>query len=194
MIVSVPSSALGREPVTGASRKAMPRSARRSPMSRLAAGETVDMSMARPPSARPSAAPPSPNSTSSTWGASGTIVITVPAAAAASAGEPATVTLSCSAASASAFSAVRFQATTSMPSRARLAAIGAPMMPRPRKAVLCSVLATSATSGGLDPQTVSSVQGARSLRGQLLAVHAVAPALARLAAVGARAARGGGAR
>ncbi len=93
----------------------MPRSARRSPKPRLAAGETVDMSMARPPSPRPSAAPPSPNSTSSTWGASGTMVITVPAAAAASAGEPATVTLSNSPASASAFPAVRFQATTSMP-------------------------------------------------------------------------------
>ena len=77
MIVSVPSSAFGREPVTGASRNAAPRSLRRrSARARDALGAIVDMSTARSIIDRPSAAPSGPNSTSSTSGPSGTIVTT----------------------------------------------------------------------------------------------------------------------
>ena len=137
MIVSVPSSAFGRDPVTGASRNISPRSPSRSPIDRLALGAIVDMSTASPPSGRPSAAPSSPSSTASTSGTSGTIEIAMPAAAAPAA-VSATVTLSCSPASSSARSRVRFHATTSIPARARLAAIGRPMIPRPRKPIRSS--------------------------------------------------------
>src|SRR5215210_4319771 len=61
------------------------------------------------------------------------------------------------------------------------------MMPRPRKATR-SRSAMSATSGGLDPQPITGAQRTGGLRGDLLAVHEVAPARSRLAAV--RPARG----
>src|SRR5215211_441218 len=146
MIVSVPSSALGRDPVTGASRKPMPRSLRRPPMAREAVGAMVDMSMQRPPSAIPAPAPSSPKRTASTWGVSGTIEIAVPASRAAWAGVGAALAPN-SAANRSVLAASRVQTLTSKPARARLAAIGRPMMPKPRNATR-SALAMSAISFG----------------------------------------------
>ena len=115
MMVSVPSSALGREPVTGASRNAAPRSSlRRSAIDREALGAIVDMSIARLTIDRPSAAPSRPNSTSSSSGESGSIVIASWAPEVAPPGVAATRTLSpgCSAANSSARSRVRFQTVT----------------------------------------------------------------------------------
>ena len=106
MIVSVPSSAFGREPDTGASRNDTPSSASRSPMARAAVGAMVDMSIAKAPSPSPCTAPCSPSNTSSTCGASGTIVITTDAPSAASRGVAAALA-PCSSANRSAFSLVR---------------------------------------------------------------------------------------
>ena len=50
MIVSVPSSALGDDPVTGASTKPMPRSSSAAPIRRVSAGAIVDMSTHSVPS------------------------------------------------------------------------------------------------------------------------------------------------
>ncbi len=66
MIVSVPVSALGVEPLTGASRKPIPRCLRRSASSRLDAGAIVVESITSEPSAIAPAAPSSPSSTAST--------------------------------------------------------------------------------------------------------------------------------
>ncbi len=106
MIVSVPSSAFGREPDTGASRNRTPSSARRSPIARAAVGAIVDMSITSAPSPSPWTAPCSPRRTSSTSGASGTIVMTTEAPSAACRGVAAALT-PCSAAKRSAFSVVR---------------------------------------------------------------------------------------
>jgi hypothetical protein len=133
MIVSVPSSAFGREPVTGASRKSIPRSASRAAIARLPSAAIVDMSTTRPPSPAPSAAPSSPSRTASTSAVSGTIEIVMSAAAAASAGVAAT-SAPCSDANDSARSRVRFQTVTSKPAPRRFAAIGLPMIPSPRNA------------------------------------------------------------
>ena len=112
MIVSVPSSALGEDPVTGASTKRRSRSASAAPMRRASAGAMVDMSTKSVPGAAPAAAPSSPSSTCSTCGPSTTIVITATAPSAAARGESATVP-PCSAAHASAVSRVRFHTRTS---------------------------------------------------------------------------------
>ena len=111
MIVSVPSSALGFEPDTGASTK--PRGASRSATRREAVGEIVDMSITSAPSGRAPAAPSGPNSTSSTCGSSGTIAMNAAAPAAASAGLAAALAPSCSAAKRSAFACVRLWTATS---------------------------------------------------------------------------------
>ena len=107
MIVSVPSSAFGEEPVTGASTKPQPRSASAAPIRRASAGAIVDMSTNSVPGAAPCgravrrrAAPPRPAAPSTT------IVITAAAPSAASRGVAATRP-PCSATHASAFSAVR---------------------------------------------------------------------------------------
>ena len=106
MIVSVPVSALGEEPDTGASTNAMPRSSSAAPIRRTSAGAIVEQSMNRVPSAAPCTAPSSPSSTVSTCAPSTTIVITAAAPSAASRGEAATRP-PCSATNASAFAAVR---------------------------------------------------------------------------------------
>ena len=106
MIVSVPSSALGLEPVTGASTKPIPRGDRAAAMRRLSPGAMVDMSTHSVPAAAPSATPCSPSSTSCTWAPSTTMVMTTSLAAPTSAGVAATVA-PCSAAQASAVSRVR---------------------------------------------------------------------------------------
>src|SRR2546423_7098606 len=183
MIVSVPSSARGREPVTGASRKRMLSAARRSRILTLTSGAIVDMSMAHAPCRIPSAAPLSPNITSSTSGPSGTIVIVMSPRSAAAAGVGAGWA-PYSAANASAREGVRFQTVTSNPARTRFAAIGPPMIPRPRNATR-SGFAMSATSGGLDSQPVAAPQRTGGLRRHLVAVHEVAARGTGLAAMGA---------
>src|SRR5919197_1849598 len=132
MIVSVPSSARGAEPVTGASTSDSPRSARRAPIARDCDGEIVDMSTQSVPGAARSAAPSSPRSIASTWSPSTTIVMTTSAAAAASAGVPATAA-PCSAAKASALARVRLKTVSSCPARLTFAAIREPMIPKPMK-------------------------------------------------------------
>ena len=77
MIVSVPSSAFGEEPVTGASTKWWPCSPSASAIRRALAGPIVDMSMNSVPGAAPAAAPSSPSSIVSTWSPSTTMVITM---------------------------------------------------------------------------------------------------------------------
>src|SRR2546423_2217906 len=88
------------------------------------------------------------------------------------------------AANASAREEVRFQIVTSNPARTRFAAIGSPMIPRPRNATR-SGFAMSATSGGLDSQPVAAPQRTGGLGLDLLAVHEVPARGARLAALGA---------
>src|SRR5688572_32823414 len=75
---------------------------------------------------------------------------------------------------------------SSQPPRARFAAIGPPMIPRPQKATFSSgSLAISATSGGLDSQPVSGTEGARRLRRQLFPVQQVPAGGSGLAPLGA---------
>ena len=113
MIVSVPSSAFGEEPVTGASTKPSPRSVeRRADRGACRAGAIVDMSTHSVPSAARVAAPSSPSRTASTWAPSTTIVMTRSLAAPTSAGVSATVA-PCSAANASARSRVRLKTVSS---------------------------------------------------------------------------------
>ena len=106
MMVSVPSSAFGAEPVTGASTKPWPCSASVAPRRRASAGAIVEQSMNRVPAGAPAAAPSSPSSSASTCGPSTTIVTTASAPSAAARGESAT-TPPCSFAHASAVSRVR---------------------------------------------------------------------------------------
>ena len=61
MIVSVPSSAFGDDPVTGASTNAWPRSASAAPIRRASAGPIVDMSTNSVPGPAPPTAPSSPS-------------------------------------------------------------------------------------------------------------------------------------
>ena len=176
MIVSVPSSARGLEPVTGASRKSMPRSLSRSPIARLALGAIVDMSTHSAPGASAVGGavvaeqdrldlgrvddhrdhrrrrPPRPR----------------PGVAAARravlGGER------------SAFSRVRFQTATSKPARARLAAIREPMIPSPRNATLAQPPSASPCPPppGVSIRSRSpGSQRTRGLRRQLLAVQQV---------------------
>jgi hypothetical protein len=106
MIVSVPSSAFGAEPETGASTNASSRSASAAPIRRASAGAIVDMSIISVPGFAPCAAPSSPSRTSSTCAPSTTIVITAAAPSPASRGVAARRP-PCSATHASAFAAVR---------------------------------------------------------------------------------------
>src|SRR4051794_35646179 len=130
MIVSVPSSAFGEEPVTGASMKRTPRSASAAPISRAAVEPMVDMSThSRPGCAAPAASP----RTARTWLPSTSIVKAISTSATASRGVAATVA-PCSAAHASAVSRVRFHTHSSWPARTRCTAWREPMMPRPSQA------------------------------------------------------------
>src|SRR3954447_24940644 len=130
MMVRVPSSAFGDDPVTGASMKRTPRSARAAPTARASAAPMVDMSThSRPGGAAPAASP----RTARTCGPSTSMLKATSASLTASAGEPAT-RARCSAAQASAVSRVRFQTVSSWPARTRLAAWREPMIPRPSQA------------------------------------------------------------
>ena len=106
MIVSVPSSAFGEEPETGASTKRHAALGERGADPLASAGAIVVQSMNSVPSAAPPAAPSSPSRIASTCGPSTTIVITAAAPSAASRGDAATRP-PCSSANACAFSAVR---------------------------------------------------------------------------------------
>ncbi len=105
MIVSVPASARGEEPVTGASAMRTPRSASRAAMRRVSVGAIVDMSTHSRPSRAPSATPCAPHSTLSTCAPSTTMLTTMSLAAATSAGV-ATAVARCSAAQRSALPSV----------------------------------------------------------------------------------------
>src|SRR5919202_1480882 len=132
MIVSVPSSARGEEPVTGASTNPIPRSWRAAPIRRVSAGAIVDMSTQSAPSLAPATTPSSPSRTSSTCAPSTTIVITTSLRAPTSAGVAASAA-PCSLANASARERVRLWTISSQPARARFAAMREPMIPSPMK-------------------------------------------------------------
>ena len=186
MIVSVPASAFGDEPVTGASTKRVPALGERvgEPRARRRARSSTCRRTACP-SRAPASAPSSPSSTASTCGAvDDHRDHDVGCARRPRAGEAATVP-PCSAAHASARSRVRLKTVSSWPACARFAAMREPMIPGPTKP-------TGLTRPWPPPPGVSirSRCPARSvagrLRRQLLAVEQVAPARARLAAVRAR--------
>src|SRR4051794_6132782 len=183
MIVSVPSSALGEDPDTGASRKATPRVPSSSPIDRASAGAIVLMSTQSVPGPAPATAPSRPRSSSRTCGPSTTIVITAPAPRAASAGVAAT-SPPWACAQPSAVLRVRFHTTRSNPARARFAAIREPMIPSPRKATR-SAGTVAPAARGLDPQHLAGSELAARLGRDLLVVDEVASRLPVLAAVGA---------
>ncbi len=133
MIVSVPVSAAGEDPVTGASTNARPRSESCPPSSLAVDGAIVDMSTTSAPGGAALAAPSGPSRTDSTCGPSTTIVITASASRAASAGVAA-ARVPCSAAQSAAVARVRFHTVTSWPARTSWSAMREPMIPRPMKA------------------------------------------------------------
>ena len=98
--------------------------------------------------------PSGPKMTASTSGVSDTQMTTMSASAAAAAGVSAIVT-PCSASS-GARPAVRFQPVTGNPALARLAAIAAPIVPRPTKPIR-STTTSNAASGGGDPDRRTSI-------------------------------------
>ena len=100
---------------------------------------TVDICSQSASSAMAASAPPS-SIAAATASPSASTVTTTSAPATASSGEPATWTPS----TASAFSRVRFHTRTSWPAAAVLRAIGAPMIPVPRKAIICPTLPAAA--------------------------------------------------
>ena len=77
MIVSVPSSARGEEPVTGASISSTPPSASTAPTARASSDPIVDMSTHNSPSAAPLSTPCSPVSTEATCSPSTTMLTTM---------------------------------------------------------------------------------------------------------------------
>src|SRR4051812_5480358 len=143
MMVSVPSAALGAEPVTGASRKLMPRAARLAPISRAALAPIVDMSTTSSPRGPTSAG------AAATWAPSTSMVNSTSAARAAAAGDDATAA-PCSSAHASALARVRFKTVSSWPASARCAACSEPMMPSPSQATFmrCSLGESHAVGDG----------------------------------------------
>src|SRR4051794_40360163 len=96
----------------------------------VATGEIELMSTTVLPGARPSATPPGPNSTVSTSGVSGTMVMITSAFSAAAAGD---AHARPPAATRSAGTSRRVLRNSSCPPRIRCPAIGAPMMPSPIK-------------------------------------------------------------
>ncbi len=152
MIVSVPSSAFGEEPVTGASTKAWPRPVSSAPIRRASAGPIVDMSTNSVSGRAPWTAPSSPSRSASTCGPSTTIVITTSLRSATSRG-PAATWPPCSAAHASARSRVRLWTVSSKPARRRLAAWRDPMMPSPMKPTASGTTpeATGQAASGMCP-------------------------------------------
>ncbi len=112
MIVSVPASAFGEEPVTGASTNACPSAESRSASERAVAGAIVDMSTNSVPGRAPASAPSSPRIIASTCAPSTTIVITTSERSATARGESARRP-PCSATHSSARSRVRLKTVSS---------------------------------------------------------------------------------
>src|SRR6185369_1750613 len=125
----VPFFAPSLPPETGPSSIWTPVAASRSANWRVADGEIVDMSTTSVPAAAPSATPAGPKRTASTSGVSETMVITTSLAAATAAGLSRRWTPRSS--NSAARPGVRFQALTSKPARAALAAIAPPIVPSP---------------------------------------------------------------
>src|SRR5450759_1483720 len=112
-----------------------PCSASRRPKSRVAFGEMVEQSMTRLPLRAPLATPPGPKRTASTSGVSDTQTMTTSETAATPDGEAA----SCAPAftRAEARPGVRFHTVNEKPAFRRLAAIDAPIVPRPTNPTCC---------------------------------------------------------
>src|SRR5450759_5727710 len=112
-----------------------PCSASRRPKSRVAFGEMVEQSMTRLPLRAPLATPPGPKRTASTSGVSDTQTMTTSETAATPDGEAA----SCAPAftRAEARPGVRFHTVNGDPALRRLAAIDAPIVPRPTNPTCC---------------------------------------------------------
>lgn len=133
---SSPDLACGVEPDTGASRYAMPRAANAAATSRAHAGEFVDESMTSTPASASAMTLSGPASmTARVAASSDTMDHTTLAPLAASAGDAHAVTPG-SAASGAALAASRLYTRSVNPLRARFAAIGAPIAPRPMNAMV----------------------------------------------------------
>src|SRR5450759_4491559 len=112
-----------------------PCSASRRPKSRVAFGEMVEQSMTRLPLRAPLATPPGPKRTASTSGVSDTQTMTTSETAATPDGEVASCAPSFTRAEAR--PGVRFHTVNGDPALRRLAAIDAPIVPRPTNPTCC---------------------------------------------------------
>ena len=121
-------------PDTGASSIRKPRSFACFASSAVTSGRIEEKSMINVPGLALSNTPPSPASTSRTWGESGTMTATMSASRTASAIDAAPFPPA--ATSASILAWLRSLPTTSNPAAARWPAIGPPMMPKPMKATV----------------------------------------------------------
>src|SRR4029077_13024465 len=134
MKIKLPACAATFEPVTGASIYSTPLARRRSANWSSADGEIVLESTTIAPDPIVDSTPCGPNNTASTALVSDTHIHTTSASLAASAGDSATRAPSIF------LPGVRFQTATSFPAFTRLAAIGPPMIPSPRKATRIAVV------------------------------------------------------
>ncbi len=147
MIERVALRAPASPPDTGASSSRSVRYRACSSSATVTSGRMLEKSITRVPGAACSNTPPSPARTCRTSGESGTITQTTSAPVTASAIEeaarpPASV-------SGRVLSGVRLYPTTSWPARARWTAIGLPMMPRPRNAMVLMSRGLLRDSGSL---------------------------------------------
>ena len=145
MIVSVPFAAPSEPPETGASTMRTSRSARCWASSLARTGLIVEQSISIDPGRRPSASPCSPKTTASTSGESRTHVTTMSLVVARSLGLAASVAPSST--SGPVRPGVRFHTVSGKPARARLAAMAAPIVPKPAKPTL-SIGPTVEPTGG----------------------------------------------
>ncbi len=165
MIVSVPSSARGEEPVTGASSMRTPRSAQRAADApRVRRGDRGHVH-AQQTLVAPTRSPrPRRAARESTCSPSTTMLTTMSLAAATSAGVAA-ARAPCSAAQRSALPGVCVHTVSGKPARATLAAIREPMMPRPRKPMRSAPCSSRhpriLLHRGFDAQPLAGAQRAR---------------------------------
>jgi hypothetical protein len=131
MMESVPSMTPASPPETGASSMEAPRSLTFSESSSVTTGEMVLMSTSSEPCWMPSSTPPSPATTSLTWGESGSRVMITSLAA---------TSVPPSEASSLAFSVVRLYRISSCPASMRFFAIGRPMIPSPMKPTFSAIV------------------------------------------------------
>ena len=144
MMLRVPLAAPSLPPLMGASSMRTPCFARCSPISTVARGLMVLMSITKDPDLTPPLMPRSPRTTASTSGVSLTQVMMTSQAAARAAGSSATSKPS--ATSSSSRSRVRFHKRGLSPAAARFRTIPRPMMPMPMKPML-SLKAASSGNG-----------------------------------------------